>query len=278
MHRIAALLVCVLSSFLALSAQAITVPGTTDGAFDVSPSGAATYNIPIKIVPGIAGMQPQLSISYSHQGGVGNLGVGFNLSGLSQITRCKPTIATEGYTGAIEVSAADSFCLDGQKLIPADPVVAGYAVGACLNGETPTHYHTEIESFSRIVSCGTQGQGPRYFLVWTKSGLVMQYGVSNDSRLEVNRPGGSIVSTVLCLTNQVLGLDGLFCRNDTAIVWAQNKVLDTKGNYYETVYAKIFSNEAYGVRSNEVSFYPQYIKCCPLRPRSHGSRSPQRKP
>ena len=57
------------------------------GQFDVSPLGAATYTVPIQVPPGIAGIEPKLSMSYSSRAGNGLLGVGWTLDGLPAITR-----------------------------------------------------------------------------------------------------------------------------------------------------------------------------------------------
>ncbi|WP_201340072.1 SpvB/TcaC N-terminal domain-containing protein [Isorropodon fossajaponicum symbiont] len=54
-----------------------TLVGSTAGALSVN-QGAANYTIPITVPPGVAGMQPELSINYNSNAGNGILGMGFN--------------------------------------------------------------------------------------------------------------------------------------------------------------------------------------------------------
>jgi hypothetical protein len=127
----------------------MSIIGTTAGSFSVSESGAATYAIPITVPPGIAGMQPNLSLTYNSQGGNGHLGVGWSLSGLSAITRCAPTEATNRSRAPLDYGRApeggvtkDRYCLDGQQLIE---------VGAGTdNSGKYVEYRTEVDSYSRI--------------------------------------------------------------------------------------------------------------------------------
>lgn len=177
---------------------------STPGSFAVSPSGAATYTIPIQVPPGTAGMQPSLALSYNSQAGNGLAGMGWSLSGLSAIHRCPATIVQgDGYMGGINYDANDRFCLDGERLV----VVNGLA-----NGANGAEYRTEHESFSRVKSFGTCGVGPCNWTVEAKSGQIMEFGNTSDSRVEVSTlPRG-------------------IARSDVRL-WAINKVTDRAGNY-----------------------------------------------
>lgn len=199
---------------------------TLPGQFSVSPAGAATYSIPVQLPPGVAGMEPKLALNYNSQSGNGILGMGWSLSGLSSITRCSQTMSQDGARLGVTFTATDRYCLDGQRLVNVPPPnVAGTTSGTTgVYGADQTYYSTEREGFSRIQSFGSVGTapytGPSIFKVWTKSGLIMEYGNTTDSRiLAVAATSGSAINT-------------------TARVWALNKVTDVKGNYYSISYAQ----------------------------------------
>ena len=173
----------------------------TPGSMGVNQQGAATYSIPIAVPPGIAGMEPKLSLEYNSQANNSLLGVGWNLAGLSAITRCPATIATDGTRSSVNYATTDRFCLDGQRLV----LVSG------TYGASGSVYRTERDGFSYITANGAQGVGPASFTIKTKAGLILQYGVTTDSAIKA--------------------------QNGTSVrVWALNKTSDTVGNYMTVSY------------------------------------------
>ncbi|GAB4354855.1 MAG: hypothetical protein Kow006_20830 [Gammaproteobacteria bacterium] len=186
--------------------------GTLPGKFSVSATGAANYEIPLEFAPGIAGMQPELSLAYNNRSGNGTLGVGWSLTGLSAIHRCSSNLAQDGIYRGIDFSSNDRFCLDGQRLI----LVSG------TYGAPDAEYRTELDIFAKIVSEGTAGSGPDLFRVWTKSGRIMEFGGTADSRIEAQ---GRI----------------------DVMVWAVNRVSDRKGNYMTFSYDEDNANGEYRI-------------------------------
>ncbi|MCL2290374.1 MAG: FG-GAP-like repeat-containing protein [Bacteroidetes bacterium] len=179
--------------------QAQNPVGAIPGVIDVSPMGAATYTIPIEVVPGTMGMQPNLSIVYNSFGGMGILGMKWNLAGLSAITRCGQTpYYDSGNTTTIKFNGNDRFALDGERLLRPNGGIYG-AVGG--------DYATEVENFTRVVSYkGTTGH-PEYFEAYTDDGTIIQYGHGNNSRQDL---GGGSNSTLSWFVSRVTDVNGNF--------------------------------------------------------------------
>jgi hypothetical protein len=200
-----------LAAAVALAALPAFAQMSLPGKFEVTDTGSASYTIPISVVSGTAGLEPKLSLQYDSRAGNGLLGVGWSLAGLPAITRCGKTIAQDGAVGGVNYDANDRFCLDGQRLI---------AINGGTYGADQTEYRTERESFSRVVSYGSAGSGPAWFKVWTKAGLVMEFGNTTDSRIEAQGKA-------------------------SARVWAINKTSDTKGNWFSVSYSEDNANGEY---------------------------------
>jgi hypothetical protein len=148
--------------------------------FAVTESGAATITVPVQIPPGIAGVEPQLALNYSSGAGNGLFGLGWSLSGPSAITRCPKVPHHDGVRGAVTFGASDRFCLDGQRLLTIDPANNTDSLYAADGRE----YRTERDSFARVKVVGIHATGaPASFRVETKAGLVLEFGLSDDSRV-----------------------------------------------------------------------------------------------
>ena len=186
---------------------AATQVGLMPGEYAVE-QGAARYTIPIDAPEGLAGLRPELAITYSSQSGDGPLGVGWSISGLSIIHRCPRTKAQDGAIAGIKFDSTDRFCLDGQRLVPANGSNSGY-------GGNGKEYRTEIDNFSRITSIDTLGSisGPEEFLVETKDGRKLRYALRSSSRIMATGPN-----------------------NNKLLVWALGRVEDRSGNYMDLVY------------------------------------------
>ena len=96
------------------------LPGSLPGDLMVSASGGAVYSIPIALPDGVAGMTPQLALSYNSQGGNGLLGLGWNLNGLSSISRTGKTIYHDEKVEGIQFNSTDNFVLDVGKVSSLD--------------------------------------------------------------------------------------------------------------------------------------------------------------
>ncbi|MCP4490569.1 MAG: hypothetical protein GY820_25130 [Gammaproteobacteria bacterium] len=187
-----------------------SIPGAIPGNFSVDAMGAATYQIPIEVPPGINGMQPELSLVYNSRGGNGLLGKGWGLGGLSSIGRCPKTLAQDGEIHGVDFSDNDRLCLDGQRLV----LVNGNNAVDSEYWTLTAEYRTEIESFSKITRLGNG------FKVETKSGRTMEYGTTADSEIEASG-------------------------KTDVITWAFNKGTTTSGNYLTISYNDDKSNGEY---------------------------------
>ncbi len=186
--------------------------GALTGQFAVSPSGAATYTVPISIPPGVAGMAPNLSLGYSSQAADGIAGQGWSLGGLSMITRCPRTRQQDGFARPVTMDSltntqsneghkTDGICLDGEKLFDTP---AG--TGDCsASSSVVTCYTPERKDFSTITLNST-GE----FQVVTKAGETRYYGLQTYDR--VNDSSGNTA------------------------VWMLDHVVDGWGNYFDFHY------------------------------------------
>ena len=150
--------------------------GETPGILSVSPTGGANYHVPIAVPPGINGVTPEVSLAYDSQGGNGLAGYGWNVSGVSMISRIPSTKFHDNNVDGVDFDNLDRFALDGERLI----------LKSGTYGGSGAQYETENYSNLKITSHGTSpygaSYGPAYFIVYHPDGSKAYYGNSSDSR------------------------------------------------------------------------------------------------
>ena len=172
--------------------------GRTLGFADVTASGEATYTVPIVVPPGINGLTPEIALSYGHRTAEGLAGVGWSVSGISAIARCTATAASNATLSEVRLAVTDRYCLDGNQL----------KLDSGTYGTSGSTYRTEVDMMARITAMSAAGNGPAWFKVESKDGLIYEYGNTADSRIESLASGYTT----------------------TARVWALNKIEDRAGN------------------------------------------------
>src|SRR6266540_3456243 len=139
--------------------------GAIPAAFSVTPDGAASYVMNLWTSPG-TGVQPNVSLVYNSRFGQSIAGVGFQLTGFSQITRCPSTMAQDLNNqgpGPVNFGPNGPFCLDGVRLI----------------ADSTTQFHPENDQFTRVLTDSARSK----FTVLERSGRVLVYGGSPAARL-----------------------------------------------------------------------------------------------
>jgi hypothetical protein len=181
------------------------IVGNIPGKFNVSPTGAATYSIPIECPAGINGMQPAVSLAYSSQSGNGIAGWGWNLGGLSMITRAPKNYFHDNEKSGIIWDNTSPYALDGNRLFIKNTY-----------GTDSIEYYTEKEMGVRVVGCNIRHYGPQYFKIYYKDGRRAIYGG--------NPPSKYVLKDIIS--------------HYPHLGWALTKLTDTNGNYLEVVYTR----------------------------------------
>ncbi|MHC6157517.1 RHS repeat-associated core domain-containing protein [Bradyrhizobium elkanii] len=222
MRRQAAIL-CALATMGASSAafSADVTVGAIPGSFDVSLSGSSSYSAPIKIAPGSAGTQPQLSLGYDSQAFGGVLGAGWSIGGLSAITRGPRDVFVDGLPSGINFDDKDALYLDGQRLVEV-PATASSIPGA-------TYYRKINDDHTEIVRYGASLERS-YFRVRTKGGLTIVFG--NPGNASTPSPDPVKYDASILIRRDVAG-DNL---KDHVLAFAESAAIDTAGNIIEFHY------------------------------------------
>lgn len=90
---------------------------TVNAEMNANETGALTYMVPIEGLKGVNNFQPNFALAYNSQSGYGSAGWGWNIIGISMITRGGKSKNIDGITQGVQFDGNDPFYLDGQRLI-----------------------------------------------------------------------------------------------------------------------------------------------------------------
>ena len=142
----------------------------TQGSIEVNGGGQLQYTLPIALPPGIKSVAPQVNLSYTSGGGNGIAGYGWNLSGITSISRTGRTIEKDGEVAGIKLDYSDFYSFNGQRLI----------LKSGTYGGNDAEYVTEKYSNVKIKSVGSIPaqiwKGPEFWEVTFEDGSQAWYG------------------------------------------------------------------------------------------------------
>ena len=182
--------------------------GAIPGNLTITPHGKANYSIELFVPPGVHGLAPRLSLEYQSDLHEGEVGTGWHLGGLSQITRCPKSMA-QGGPSPVTYTDDDQYCLDGLALMRAS---ASYGDGAeyRLQNDPTVRAKVYVGASNAIYA------GPDHFDVYSPDGRVSRYGGSVYTRGSLSEP------------NQNVGVYN---------IWVLREVSDPQGNSIHYMYA-----------------------------------------
>jgi hypothetical protein len=178
--------------------------GMIPGNGGVTSMGSATYQIPIDIPTGGNDMMPSLSLNYNSLTPNGQLGIGWNLSGISAITYTEKNSFFDGTLEGVNLRGGSPFMLDGNRLVG----ISG------TYGTNNAVYAKENQDFS-VITSKSNSTGctncPAYFEVKTQNGWLLEYGKTTDAK-DLHTNGSDIIT------------------------WYISKISDNNGNYIDYIY------------------------------------------
>ncbi|MBL8717330.1 MAG: hypothetical protein JNL79_15190 [Myxococcales bacterium] len=211
-------------------------PGTLlSGSPAVTPDGASTYTIPLWTPPGRAGIEPALALKYHSRAGNGLVGIGWSLGGFSEVRRCAKSVASDGNAAAIQFSASDRLCLDGDYLVEVN------------RGSRSVEFRPEHDPYTRVVGYIDEvGAGANWssFVATGRTGLSRTFAaVLNAKRVQIDYAD----------TDELPPTDSY--PTTVRVAWALSQVSDRAGNTmaysYETGTA---DNAAFELRPHDITY------------------------
>lgn len=151
----------------------------TQGSIDVNGSGQLQFSLPVALPPAVKSVAPQINLVYTSGSGNGIAGYGWNLSGITAISRVGKNLDKDGKIETIKLNENDYFSFNGQRLI----------LKSGEYGKDGAEYTTEKFSNVKIKSVGSlegkKWSGPAYWEVSFEDGSQAWYGADETSKTAV---------------------------------------------------------------------------------------------
>ena len=154
----------------------------TQGNIEVNGGGQLQFTLPIALPPGIKSVAPQINLVYTSGGGNGIAGYGWNISGITAISRIGKNLEKDGEVKGIQLDYSDYYSFNGQRLI----------LKSGEYGKDGAEYVTEKFSNVKIKSLGAVNgqlwQGPEYWEVTFEDGSQAWYGATTTGTSTARTP------------------------------------------------------------------------------------------
>ncbi|MCX8530807.1 RHS repeat-associated core domain-containing protein [Chryseobacterium luquanense] len=142
----------------------------TKGSIDVNSGGQLQYTLPIALPPGVKTVAPQVNLSYTSGSGNGTAGYGWNVGGITAVSRVSRNIEKDNEIIGVQSDYSDLYSFNGQRLI----------LKSGEYGKDGAVYATEKFSNLKIKSYGSIAgkpwQGPAYWEITFEDGSQAWYG------------------------------------------------------------------------------------------------------
>jgi RHS repeat-associated protein len=149
----------------------------TEGNIEVTRAGQLQFTLPIDLPSGVKNVAPEVNLVYNSNSGNGIAGYGWNISGITAISRIAKNIENAQEVKEIQLNYSDYYSFNGQRLI----------LKSGEYGKDGAEYVTEKYSNTKIRSIGSENpaqpwQGPEYWEVTFEDGSQAWYGKNLDAR------------------------------------------------------------------------------------------------